>query len=166
MPCHDVYPPVGTRHVASAQVGGNQMSSVSGNTFYVRGRDMSRPYRWAPGESLQRCACRCPTWSRGAAVVFTTDCERSELSDTRTPIIFGRAAERAMSEWQRSTVRTPCPRPPHSAPLPCRPSSLRDSRGGGGVMAVRQLATLAIGCRDHRRSAAPCRPKVRRHGPW
>ena len=31
---------------------------------------------------------------------------------------------------------------------------------------IRQLAALAIGCRDHRRSAAPCRPKVRRHGPW
>ena len=34
---------------------------------------------------------------------------------------------------------------------------------GGGVMAVRQLATLAIGCRDHRRSAAPLRDVGSRH---
>ena len=82
-------------------------------------------------------------------MVSTSDCERSELSDTRTQIILGRAAEQAMSEWQRSTVR----QSGHSVRtvLRCCAAHRRSATRAavGGEVYIRQFATLAIGWRDH-----------------
>ena len=77
-------------------------------------------------------------------MVSTTDCERSELSDTRARIILGRAAEQAMSERQRSTVW----QSGHSVRtvLRCRAAHHRSATraAAGGEAYIRQLAALAI----------------------
>ena len=88
-------------------------------------------------------------------MVSTTDCERSELSGTRHST-GGRASRRAT---MRGTATEHCadtvPGLPHSAPLPLGHRLLRSSSEDYTGACVRQLAALAIGCRNHRRSAAP-----------
>ena len=91
-----------------------------------------------------------PGAPRGA-MVSTTDCERSELSESGPRIIFGRAAEQAMSEWQRSTVRTQCP---YIRPVPgCRAPLHRSAIGLKKIKQAQNIQKNAYLCHAYYRYA-------------